>query len=116
MTTFLCRALDGTGQGFVECQKKVLGKKAVANVQFTKTSLPRVTLNKEFVECFLGFAKCLKHSTKQSCLVVRNILQVFLNIFVISYMFLDQTSLDLLIFLIIFKVLTKYCPKQHVLN
>jgi hypothetical protein len=86
------------GKDFTECQKKVLGKEVVANVQFTKTSLPRVTLDKEFVECILGFAKCLKHSTKQLCLVVRNILQVFLNIFVISYMFLDQTSLDLLIF------------------
>jgi hypothetical protein len=32
--------------------------------------LSRVTLGKDFSESFLGFAECLKHSTKQLCLVV----------------------------------------------
>jgi hypothetical protein len=39
--------------------QKVLGKEAVADVQFTETSLPSVTLGKDFVECFSGFAECL---------------------------------------------------------
>jgi hypothetical protein len=29
-----------------------LGKEVVADVQFTETSLPSVTLRKEFAECF----------------------------------------------------------------
>jgi hypothetical protein len=44
-------------------RQKVLGKEAVADVQFTESYLPRVTLGKEFTEC-------LKHSTKQLCSVV----------------------------------------------
>jgi hypothetical protein len=50
--------------------QKALVKEAAADVQFAETFLPRVTLGKEFVECFLGFAECLKHSVKQLCLVV----------------------------------------------
>jgi hypothetical protein len=46
-TTFLCRVPG------------VLGKKAAADVQFVETSVPRVTLDKEFAKCFLGFAKCV---------------------------------------------------------
>jgi hypothetical protein len=34
------------------------------------SSPTRVTLDKEFAECFLGFTECLKHSAKQLCLVV----------------------------------------------
>jgi hypothetical protein len=49
--------------------KKVLDKEA-ADVQFIESSLSRVTLGKVFAECFLGFTECLKHSTKQLCLVV----------------------------------------------
>jgi hypothetical protein len=66
-------------------QQKVLGKEVVANVKFTETSLPRVTLSKEFVECFLGFAKCLKHSTKQLCPVVIAILHVKGLVVVVIY-------------------------------
>ena len=51
-------------------RQKVLGKEVVADVQLTETTLPRVTLGKEFAECFLGFAECLKHSTKKLCSVV----------------------------------------------
>jgi hypothetical protein len=49
---------------------KVFGKEDVADVQFTETSLLRVTLGKGFVECFVGFAECLKHLAKQLCPVV----------------------------------------------
>jgi hypothetical protein len=37
-------------------RQKVLGKEAVADVQFAERSLPSVTLGKVFAECFLGFA------------------------------------------------------------
>jgi hypothetical protein len=58
------------GKGFVECPQKVLGKEVIADVQFTESSLPRVIVGKEFAKYFLGFADCLKHSTKQLCPVV----------------------------------------------
>jgi hypothetical protein len=59
------------GKGFAECLKKVLGKEVVADVQFVETSLPRVTLGKDFVDCFPDFAECLKRSTKQPVPVVQ---------------------------------------------
>jgi hypothetical protein len=40
---------------FVECRHKALGKETAADVQFVETPLVRLTLNKEFIECFLGF-------------------------------------------------------------
>jgi hypothetical protein len=42
-------------------RQKVLGKETVVDGQFTDTFSPRVTLRKEFVEYFLGFAE---HSAK----------------------------------------------------
>jgi hypothetical protein len=51
-------------------RQKVLGKEAVADVQFAERSLPSVTLGKVFAECFLGFAECLRHSAKELCPVV----------------------------------------------
>jgi hypothetical protein len=38
-------------------RQKVLHKEVLADVQFIETSLPKVTLGKEFVECFLGFTE-----------------------------------------------------------
>jgi hypothetical protein len=38
---------------FIECPIKVLDKKTVVDVQFTEIYLPRVTLGKQFAECFL---------------------------------------------------------------
>jgi hypothetical protein len=43
---------------------KVLVKEAIVDVQFTKSSLPSVTLGKAFGESFRGFAECLWHSVK----------------------------------------------------
>jgi hypothetical protein len=43
-------------------RQKVLDKKVVADLHFAGTSLPRVTLGKEFADCFPGFAEYLKHS------------------------------------------------------
>jgi hypothetical protein len=54
-------------------RQKILSKEVVANVQFTETFLPRVTLGKVFAESFVGFAECLKHSSKQLCLVVHTL-------------------------------------------
>jgi hypothetical protein len=51
-------------------RQKILGKEAVADVQFAERSLPSVTLDKVFAECFLGFAECLRHSAKELCPVV----------------------------------------------
>jgi hypothetical protein len=44
-------------------RQKVLGKEAVADVQFVERSLPSVTLGK-------AFAECLRHSAKELCPVV----------------------------------------------
>jgi hypothetical protein len=51
-------------------RQKVLGKEAVADVQFTERSLPSVTLGKVFAECFICFAECLRHSAKELCPIV----------------------------------------------
>jgi hypothetical protein len=51
-------------------RQKVLGKEAIADVQFTETSFSVVTLGKAFTECFPGFAKCFIHLAKQLFLVV----------------------------------------------
>lgn len=48
---------------FAKCLTKVIGKEAFVVVHFTKSSLTRITLSKEFAEC-------LKHPTKQLCPVV----------------------------------------------
>jgi hypothetical protein len=45
-------------------QQKVLGKEAVADVQFAERSLPSVTLGKGFAECIIAFAVCLRHTAK----------------------------------------------------
>jgi hypothetical protein len=37
-------------------RQKVLGKEAVADVQFAERSLPSVTLGKTFAECKIAFA------------------------------------------------------------
>jgi hypothetical protein len=51
-------------------QQKVLGKEAVADVQFAERPLPSVTLGKVFAECKIAFAECLRHSAKELCPVV----------------------------------------------
>jgi hypothetical protein len=51
-------------------RQKVLGKEAVADVQFAERSLSSVTLGKGFVECKIAFAECLRHSAKELCPVV----------------------------------------------
>jgi hypothetical protein len=48
----------------------VLGKEAVADVQFTDRSLPSVTLGKAFAECKFAFAVCLRHTAKELIPVV----------------------------------------------
>jgi hypothetical protein len=45
-------------------RQKVLGKEAVADVQFAERSLPSVTLGKAFAECTIAFAECLRHTAK----------------------------------------------------
>jgi hypothetical protein len=51
-------------------QQKVLGKEAVADVQFAERSLPSVTLGKGFAECTIAFTVCLRHTAKALILVV----------------------------------------------
>jgi hypothetical protein len=51
-------------------RRKVLGKEAVADVQFTERSLSSVTLGKAFVECKIAFAVCLRHTAKELIPVV----------------------------------------------
>jgi hypothetical protein len=43
-------------------RQKVLGKEAVADIQFAERSLPSVTLGKAFAECKIAFVECLRHS------------------------------------------------------
>jgi hypothetical protein len=72
-------------------RQKVLGKEAVADVQFVERSLPSVILGKVFAECFLGFAECLRHSTKELCPVVSAIMALAL---IISLMRLVLSNLS----------------------
>jgi hypothetical protein len=51
-------------------RNKALGKETAAVVQVTETSLPRVTLDKEFGECFLYFSEWLRHSAKQDTMLL----------------------------------------------
>jgi hypothetical protein len=51
-------------------RQKVLGKEAVADVQFAERSLPGVTLGKAFAECKIAFAVCLEHTAKKLIPVV----------------------------------------------
>jgi hypothetical protein len=51
-------------------RQKVLGKEAVADVQFAERSLPSVTLGKAFAECKIAFAVCLEHTAKELIPVV----------------------------------------------
>jgi hypothetical protein len=51
-------------------RQKVLGKEAVADVQFAERSLPSVTLGKTFAECKIAFAVCLEHTAKELIPVV----------------------------------------------
>jgi hypothetical protein len=51
-------------------RQKVLGKEAVADVQFAERSLPSVTLGKAFAECKMAFAVCLRHTAKELIPVV----------------------------------------------
>jgi hypothetical protein len=52
-------------------RQKVLGKEAVADVQFAERSLPSVTLGKAFAECKIDFAVCLRHTAKALIPVLR---------------------------------------------
>jgi hypothetical protein len=51
-------------------RQKVLGKEAVADVQFAERSLPSVTLGKAVAECKIAFAVCLEHTAKKLIPVV----------------------------------------------
>jgi hypothetical protein len=53
-------------------RQKVLGKEAVADVQFAERSLSSVTLGKAFAECKIVFAVCLEHTAKELIPVVIN--------------------------------------------
>jgi hypothetical protein len=57
-------------------QQKVLGKEAVADVQFAERSLPSVTLDKAFAECKIAFAVCLEHTAKKLIPVVNPEFQI----------------------------------------
>jgi hypothetical protein len=57
----------------------VLGKEAVADVQFAERSLPSVTLGKGFAECRIAFAVCLRHTAKELIPVVKAIQQIYLS-------------------------------------
>jgi hypothetical protein len=52
-------------------RQKVLGKDAVADVQFAERSLSSVTLGKAFAECKIVFAVCLEHTAKELIPVVQ---------------------------------------------
>jgi hypothetical protein len=63
----------------------VLGKEAVADVQFAERSLPSVTLGKAFAECKIAFAECLRHSAKQLIPVVLVYTSIIFNLKSIVY-------------------------------
>jgi hypothetical protein len=70
-------------------RQKVLGKEAVADVQFAERSLPSVTLGKGFAECKIAFAVCLEHTAKELIPVVVSDYKVKC---VFSYLSLSQFS------------------------
>jgi hypothetical protein len=56
-------------------QQKVLSKEAIADVQFVETSLSRVTLGKEFANCFPITAKQVVpvvQTAMRACLMTHN--------------------------------------------
>jgi hypothetical protein len=57
--------LSTLGKIFVECPKKVLGKEPFADKIFVE-----YTLDKDFAECKITFAECLRHSAKNMIPVV----------------------------------------------
>jgi hypothetical protein len=61
-------------------RQKVLGKEAVADVQFAERSLPSVTLGKAFAECKIAFAVCLEHTAKKLIPVVTVCVQLDMKI------------------------------------
>jgi len=61
-------------------RQKVLGKEAVADVQFAERSLPSVTLGKAFAECKIAFAVCLEHTAKKLIPVVYILVDIFLGV------------------------------------
>jgi hypothetical protein len=60
---------------FTDYPLKVIGKKVVADVEFTEFYLLSVTLEKAFVEYFSGFIECFRYSTKQFPIVHLNMLE-----------------------------------------
>jgi hypothetical protein len=71
-------------------RQKVLGKEAVADVQFAERSLPSVTLDKAFAECKIAFAVCLEHTTKKLIPVVMG--KANSRLFFCSLVWLDTPS------------------------
>ena len=67
------------GKTLASTRHNPLGKEVVDDVQFTESYLPNITLDKEFLDCFRGFADYLRHSIKQSIPVVNDHFMVYLD-------------------------------------
>jgi hypothetical protein len=75
-------------------RQKVLGKEAVADVQFAERSLPSVTLGKAFAKCKIAFVECLRHSAKELCPVVYLLFSLLKNSFAFSCQSFSRICLD----------------------
>jgi hypothetical protein len=72
----------------------VLGKEAVADIQFAERSLPSVTLDKVFAECKIVFAVCLRHTAKELIPVVHDSSYASLAVYNDHSSYLSFTSID----------------------
>jgi len=60
----LCRVPSLSAKSLPSARNPTLGKDPFAVGGFAEWRLPSVTLGKEFAECKLAFAECIRHSAK----------------------------------------------------
>jgi hypothetical protein len=69
-SAFLYRVLFDTWQSLYRVSEKVLGKETFVAKMFVEYFLSNITLGKDFTQCKMAFAECLRHSAKNASSVV----------------------------------------------
>jgi hypothetical protein len=116
MTTFLCRALDGTGQGLHRVPEKSTWQRSRCQCTVYQDLSAESHTRQRICRVYSGLCQVPEALDKA---VVSGSAQYFTSIF--KYIcnklhVFGPNKFRFIDFLIIFKVLTTYCPKQHVLN
>jgi hypothetical protein len=65
-SVFICRVLFDTRQSLCRLSEKITRQRTLLSIEY----LLSVTLGKDFTECKIVFAECLKHSAKNTSPVV----------------------------------------------